>query len=158
MSTWQAAAASSPVLERLKKQGYEVIFALDQIDEIALQNVGKFDDVDVVDASKENADLGELSDDEKKAGEEAKEALGDTCAFIKEALGAKVDKVEVSTRLTSSPSALVQPQWGMSPQMQRFMQVRLHVQTRPHACRPHRPFTLFLALLSRAGASGGDRR
>ena len=48
------------MLERLKKQGYEVIFALDQIDEIALQNVGKFDDVDVVDASKENADLGEV--------------------------------------------------------------------------------------------------
>ena len=33
----KAAAASSPVLERLQKQGYEVLFALDQIDEIALQ-------------------------------------------------------------------------------------------------------------------------
>lgn len=29
--------------------------------------------------------------------------------------------MEVSSRLTSSPSALVQPQWGLSPQMQRFM-------------------------------------
>ena len=29
-----------------------------------------------------------------------------------------------STRLTSSPSALVQPQWGMSPQMQRFMKAQ----------------------------------
>jgi len=120
----KAAASASPVLERLKKQGYEVLFALDQIDEIALQGVGKYDDVDVVDASKENADLGELSEEEKKAGDEAKEALGDTCAFIKEALGAKVDKVEVSTRLTESPSALVQPQWGMSPQMQRFMKAQ----------------------------------
>jgi hypothetical protein len=33
----KAAAAASPVLERLNKQGYEVLFALDQIDEIALQ-------------------------------------------------------------------------------------------------------------------------
>lgn len=35
-----------------------------------------------------------------------------------------MDKVEVSTRLTASPSALVQPQWGMSPQMQRFMKAQ----------------------------------
>ena len=35
--TSRAAAASSPVLERLQAKGYEVIFALDQIDEIALQ-------------------------------------------------------------------------------------------------------------------------
>ena len=78
----KAAASASPVLERLKKQGYEVLFALDQIDEIALQGVGKYDDVDVVDASKENADLGELSDDEKKAGEEAPISTTDTHAAV----------------------------------------------------------------------------
>ena len=43
-----------------------MIFALDQIDEIALQGVGKFMDYDVIDASKENADLGERSDEEKE--------------------------------------------------------------------------------------------
>ena len=67
----KAAASASPVLERLKKQGYEVLFALDQIDEIALQGVGKYDDVDVVDASKENAELGELSRGGEEAGDEA---------------------------------------------------------------------------------------
>ena len=45
----KAAASASPVLERLKKQGYEVLFALDQIDEIALQGVGKFEAVTMVD-------------------------------------------------------------------------------------------------------------
>lgn len=59
LSRWQ-------VLERLKSQGYEVLFALDQIDEIALQGVGKFGDFDVIDAAKENADLGEQSEEEKK--------------------------------------------------------------------------------------------
>ena len=42
----QAAAASSPVLERLKSKGYEVLFALDQIDEIALQGVGTYEDME----------------------------------------------------------------------------------------------------------------
>jgi len=122
--TSKEAAASSPVLERLKAQGYEVLFALDQIDEIALQGIGKFKDFDVIDASKENADLGDRSEEEKEKDEAAKEDLKETCSFVKEALGTKVDKVEVSTRLTSSPSALVQPQWGMSPQMQRFMKAQ----------------------------------
>ena len=120
----KAAAAASPVLERLKKQGYEVLFALDQIDEIALQGVGNFMDYEVVDAAKENADLGETSEEEKEAEEKAKEELKETTEFLKATLGARVDKVAVSSRLETSPSALVQPQWGMSPQMQRFMKAQ----------------------------------
>lgn len=56
--------------------------------------------------------------------EVAKEDFKPTCEFIKKVLGKAVDKVDVSSRLTSSPSALVQPQWGMSPQMQRFMKAQ----------------------------------
>ncbi|KAJ1637307.1 hypothetical protein T492DRAFT_575819, partial [Pavlovales sp. CCMP2436] len=44
--------------------------------------------------------------------------------FLKETLGSKVDKVELSRRLRSSPAAIVQPQWGMSPQMERFMRAQ----------------------------------
>jgi len=33
-------------------------------------------------------------------------------------------KCEVSARLTKAPCALVQPQWGVSPQMQRFMRAQ----------------------------------
>jgi len=118
------AAAASPVLEGLKKKGYEVIVAIDQVDEVALQGVGSFEGMEVVDAAKESADVGEQTDEEKAETEAAKKTLEQTCSFVKETLGAKVDKVEVSTRLTKSPSALVQPQWGMSPQMQRLMKAQ----------------------------------
>jgi heat shock protein beta len=120
----KAAAMASPVLDRLKQQGYEVLFALDQIDEISLQGVGAFEEVEVIDASKENADLGELSEEEKESESAAKEEFQATCDFLKQALGTQVDKCEVSSRLTTSPSALVQPQWGVSPQMQRFMRAQ----------------------------------
>ncbi|KAL3912720.1 MAG: hypothetical protein SGPRY_008240, partial [Prymnesium sp.] len=46
--------------------------------------------------------------------EVAKEDFKPTCEFIKKVLGKAVDKVDVSSRLTSSPSALVQPQWGIA--------------------------------------------
>ena len=45
----KAAAAASPVLDRLKSQGFEVLFALDQIDEIALQGVGTYEELEVID-------------------------------------------------------------------------------------------------------------
>merc|ERR1712216_1073374 len=65
-----------------------------------------------------------MSDEEKEAETKSKEELKDVTAYLKEVLGSTVDKVEVSSRLTTSPSALVQPQWGMSPQMQRFMKAQ----------------------------------
>eukprot|EP00964_Phaeocystis_antarctica_P117808 scaffold81635_cov30-Phaeocystis_antarctica.AAC.1 len=37
---------------------------------------------------------------------------------------AKEEFKEVSARLTKAPCALVQPQWGVSPQMQRFMRAQ----------------------------------
>jgi len=120
----KAAASSSPVLDRLKSQGFEVLFALDQIDEIALQGVGSFEELEVIDAAKENVDLGEQSDAEKQADSAAKEDFKEVCEYLKETLGMQVDKCEVSARLTKAPCALVQPQWGVSPQMQRFMRAQ----------------------------------
>jgi len=120
----KAAASSSPVLDRLKSQGFEVLFALDQIDEIALQGVGTFEEMEVIDAAKENVDLGEQSDAEKQADSAAKEDFREVCEYLKETLGMQVDKCEVSARLTKAPCALVQPQWGVSPQMQRFMRAQ----------------------------------
>merc|ERR1719311_1512962 len=120
----KAAAAASPVLDRLKSQGFEVLFALDQIDEIALQGVGTYEELEVIDAAKENVDLGEQSDEEKEAESAAKEDFKEVCEYLKEILGMQVDKCEVSSRLTKAPCALVQPQWGVSPQMQRFMRAQ----------------------------------
>ena len=50
------------------------------------------------------------------------------CEYLKEILGMQVDKCEVSSRLTKAPCALVQPQWGVSPQMQRFMRAQAAAQ------------------------------
>jgi heat shock protein beta len=123
-STSRSMAESSPALESLRKQGFEVIYALDQIDEVSLQGVGKFRDFDVIDATKENAEIGEQSEEEKKASETAKDMYKDTTEFLKKILGNRVDKVQVSNRLEESPAAIVQPQWGMSPQMQKYMRAQ----------------------------------
>lgn len=43
----RAALEGSPVLERLSAKGYEVLYALDSVDEIALQGIGTFKDHEV---------------------------------------------------------------------------------------------------------------
>ena len=40
--------------------------------------------------------------------------------WIQNLLGKRVTKVQISTRLTDSPAAIVQSAYGMSPQMQRY--------------------------------------
>eukprot|EP00427_Karlodinium_veneficum_P016710 CAMPEP_0169139996 /NCGR_PEP_ID=MMETSP1015-20121227/43340_1 /TAXON_ID=342587 /ORGANISM="Karlodinium micrum, Strain CCMP2283" /LENGTH=772 /DNA_ID=CAMNT_0009205885 /DNA_START=69 /DNA_END=2387 /DNA_ORIENTATION=+ len=120
----KAAAMASPALERVKAKGYEIILALNQIDEVALSGLGQYDGVDVKDATKADVDLDE-TDEEKKEKAETQEDFKATCDFIADVLGELVDKVEVSNRLQSSPSALVQPQYGMSPSMQRFMKAQV---------------------------------
>ena len=48
-------------------------------------------------------------------------SFDDLKAFVKATLGDKIGKVELSKRLTESPAALVQGQYGMSPVMKRYM-------------------------------------
>jgi heat shock protein beta len=64
-------------------------------------------------------------DEETKAKkEEATKDLEEVCDWLKATLTGKVTKVEVSTRLTDSPAALVQGAYGMSPTMQRYMKAQ----------------------------------
>ena len=71
------------------------------------------------DATKANLAVDE---DSKKATEEAEERLAPVVAFLTDVL--KAPKVVVSTRLTESPAAMVQGEYGMSPSMQRYMQAQ----------------------------------
>ena len=128
----------SPVLEKLRALDYEVLYMTEPLDELTVQSIGTYKwggageagegarELDLVDAAKE--DLSYLdavqSEDEKEALEAARDSLEDLCSWLKETLGARVTKVDVSSRLTSSPAALVQSSYGMSPTMQRYMQAQ----------------------------------
>lgn len=117
----RAQVEMSPCLEGMKKNGYEVLYMVEPLDEIAMQTLGKFGEFDVADATKEKLEEGE---EEKKAKEEAEERLKGTLEFMKEILGDQVESVGVSTSLSSSPASLVQGAYGMSPSMQRYMEAQ----------------------------------
>ena len=109
-------AKSSPFIERLISNGYEVIYMTEPIDEYLMQNVKEYKDKKFINASNDDLKL-DLPDDESK------ESSDQICSKLKEMLGDKVDKVVVSKKLVSQPAIVTSPS-GMSANMERIMKAQ----------------------------------
>jgi molecular chaperone HtpG len=117
-------AAMSPVIEKLKSRGYEVLFATEPLDEIMLESLRTFKEYDVKDAAKDTLKLDEDDEEATKRKEELNRENIDVINYLETILSGKVEKVTISTLLTDSPAALVQGAYGMSPTMQRYMRAQ----------------------------------
>ena len=117
-------AAMSPVIEKLKSRGYDVLFATEPLDEIMFESLRSYKDFDVVDAAKDTLKLDEDDEDAAKKKEELNRENIDVISYLETVLSGKVEKVTVSPLLTDSPAALVQGAYGMSPSMQRYMKAQ----------------------------------
>jgi len=121
----RAAAENSPFLEQLAKKGYEVLFMIDPIDEVAMANLTQYKEKKLVDISKEDLNLGETDEEEKKRQTEVEEEMKPLTDWLQETLGAgKVEKVAVSKRLTDTPCILVTSKFGWSANMERIMKAQ----------------------------------
>merc|ERR1711869_105990 len=114
---------TSPVLEKLKKKGYEVVFMTDPMDEYCVQQLKEYEGKKLLSATKEGLKM-EETEEEKKELEEAKAATEGLCKLMKEVPDDKVDKVVVSTRLADSPCVLVTGEYGWSANMERIMKAQ----------------------------------
>lgn len=129
----RSAGENAPVMERLRKLGFEVLFLVEPVDELAVQNIASYkakrneDDTEdttfkFVDVSKEDLNLGDLkTDEEKKEDEALKEDFKAVTDFMTTLLSNKVGKVTTSDKLTESPSTITQSSFGISPTMERYM-------------------------------------
>ncbi|WP_214873585.1 molecular chaperone HtpG [Exiguobacterium sp. s140] len=89
-----------PQAERLKEEGYEILYFTEEIDEFAIKMLQSYDDKEF--KSIASGDLG-LDDAEAKSLNEDNQ---DLFAFMKEELGDRVKEVRASTRLKSHPVCL----------------------------------------------------
>ena len=62
-----------------------------------------------------------FSGDEDKDSEESKQEYTLLCDWVKQQLGDKVAKVQISKRLSSSPCVLVSGKFGWSANMERYV-------------------------------------
>ncbi|KAJ0828603.1 putative Heat shock protein Hsp90 family [Helianthus annuus] len=114
-------AKSAPFLEKLVQKDIEVLYLVEPIDEVAIQNLQTYKEKKFVDVSKEDLELGDT--DEVKERENKQEYIL-LCDWMKQQLGDKVAKVQVSNRLSSSPCVLVSGKFGWSANMERLMKAQ----------------------------------
>lgn len=113
--------AQMPIVTTVLAKGYDVLLCDQDVDEFCMMALGSyasekhvtFDDEGNQEQPKQFAiknvsseDLGLTTEEEKKEAEDATEANSDLFDAMKKALGDKVEKVVVSTRLTDAPVVL----------------------------------------------------
>ena len=109
------ALANSPFIEKLKTDGYNVLYFIDPIDEYMVQSLNDYNGKKLMDVSKEGLKFNE--EEIKKQNEENKEFIH----FLKETLGDRVESVKVSDRLSDTPCVLVATEHGWSANMERII-------------------------------------
>jgi heat shock protein beta len=117
-------AAMSPIAEKLKSKGFDVLYATEPLDEIMFESLTSYGDYDIKDAGKDTLKLDDDDEEAAKKKEELNRENVDVINYLETILAGEVEKVTVSELLTDSPAALVQGAYGMSPSMQRYMKAQ----------------------------------
>ena len=113
----QISLRKSPLLEMYEKKGVEVLILDDEIDEIVISSVPKYDDKELKSVNRSGA----ADDFSKDKDKDKEEALKPVLKKIKNILGERVKDVKVSNRLSDSPSCVVADENDPTAQMQELM-------------------------------------
>ena len=110
----------SPFVERVLARGYEVIYADEPIDEYLMQHAREFGKYQFQHVAKEGLKLG---DDDLTASqlEELTDKFKPLAKYFETVLGSKIERVNISVRLTESPCALVAAKYGWTGNMEKLM-------------------------------------
>merc|ERR1712076_171319 len=125
----------SPALQIFKKKDLEVLMLSDHLDEPCLQKLADYEGKKFVSIQKADVKLDE-TEEEKKKFTKVKDMYKPLTDWWKEKLtdltekgamkdaGVKVEKVELSKRLTESPVVVVTSQFGYSAQQEKVMKAQ----------------------------------
>lgn len=108
---------NSPLIEAYKNKDIEVLIMDDEIDEIVVPSIGKYQDIDLK-AVNRSGTSDELKDEKDKEKEEEIKPLLEK---MKEALGESVKDVVASSRLSESPACIVADENDPTVQMQHML-------------------------------------
>lgn len=115
-------AKNSPHLEVFRKKGIEVLLLSDRVDEWLMSHLMEFDGKSLKDVARGDLSLGEDSDEDKKALEDAKKSSESLIERMNSALEGQVSEIRPTLRLTESPACLVVGEHEMGAQMRRILE------------------------------------
>jgi len=114
------AVQNSPMLERLKKLDLEVIYMVDALDEYVVGSLTDYEGHALQSVTKKDLTLPGVEDNL----EDLQKEFNPLCEYLKKIYGKNVEKVELGTRITSSPAVLVTAQYGWTANMERIMRAQ----------------------------------
>ena len=113
----QISLEKSPLLEMYAKNDTEVLILDDEIDEIIISAVPKYDEKDLKSVNRSGA-ADDFLDNKNKGAEKS---FSSVIKKIKKVLGERVKDVKISGRLSDSPSCIVADENDPTAQMQELM-------------------------------------
>ena len=113
----QVSLKNSPLLEMYQKKDVEVLLLDDEIDEIIISSVPKYDEKDLKSVNRSGA----ADDFSEESDKDMEKSLQPVIKKIKKVLGDKVKDVKLSNRLSDSPSCIVADENDPTAQMQEMM-------------------------------------
>eukprot|EP00123_Amoebidium_parasiticum_P016200 comp23329_c0_seq1/m.38426 comp23329_c0_seq1/g.38426 ORF comp23329_c0_seq1/g.38426 comp23329_c0_seq1/m.38426 type:complete len:799 (-) comp23329_c0_seq1:221-2617(-) len=116
-------ASSSPLVERLLKRGYEVLYFVEPVDEYTAGHLQEFGGKKLVNAAKKDLKLKE-SKGEQRALDRLKKRFDVLTRWLPKVLDKKIESAVVSNRLDKSPCVLVAQDWGVSGTMAKHMKAQ----------------------------------
>jgi molecular chaperone HtpG len=118
------ALKKSPNLEIFRRRGLEVLLLSEPIDEFVMSSLHTFDGKPLTSIDSAELELPEATIETPEKPEEATASgFSRVLELFRKALGDRVQEVRESKRLTDSPCCLVNPEGGMSSQMQRLLKM-----------------------------------
>ena len=108
---------NSPLLEMYRKKDIEVLLLDDEIDEIIISSVPKYDEKDLKSVNRSGA----ADDFSEEKDKDAEKNLKPVIKKMKKLLGDKVKDIKISNRLSGSPSCIVADENDPTAQMQEMM-------------------------------------
>ena len=113
----QISLRNSPLLEMYGKNDIEVLLLDDEIDEIIIPSIPKYDEKELKSINRS----GTADDFSEKKDKDKEKSLKPVLKKIKNILGERVKDVKISNRLSKSPSCIVVDEHDPTAQMQELM-------------------------------------
>ena len=121
----KAAVTKSPLIQKILEKGGEVLILDDPIDEFCLQNLGEYEKKKLKNVAKGEFKLWEEDEElQKKKEKKIEKDFKPLIEWWKKLLGAKVENIVVSQRLTDSPCIMVGTEHGYSASMERIQKAQ----------------------------------
>ncbi|KAF7355281.1 Heat shock protein [Mycena sanguinolenta] len=126
--------AQSVFVEKLHARGYEVLLLSEPLDEILVQNLRHYKNVAFQDVAKAGLKFGDedVEEEEKAEKEAATERYQPLLKYLKEFSKDIVRDVIISSRLVTSPCAVVADSHGYTANVQRMMNAQ-NAKNQPHS-------------------------